>query len=162
MARVISQTFGVAGAILEKNGKILLVKEAKSGSDSGKWNHPAGWIELGEHPLEAVSREVKEETGYEFSPTHILGIYSLAREDRKKNPDDYFPHPLKIIFVGDLRGNEMQNLAGDVSEIKWFLPEEIYKMDKSILRDLDIKEMVKEYFQGKRYPLALLHHTVSK
>lgn len=162
MVRVISQTFGVAGAILERDGKILLVKEAKVGKDNGKWNHPAGWIELGENPLEAVTREVKEETGYEFFPIHILGIYSLARLDRKVNPEDNFPHPIKIIFIGKFSEMPTNYLSIDVSETKWFSPAEIYNMDLATLRDLDIKEMVKGYFAGKRYPLELLHHTISK
>jgi len=42
MERVFTQTFGVVGGIIEKNSKILLVREAKAGEDTGKWNHPAG------------------------------------------------------------------------------------------------------------------------
>ena len=51
MVRVFTQTFGVVSAFIEKDGKILLVKEKKSGVDNGKWNHPGGWIEIGEDPL---------------------------------------------------------------------------------------------------------------
>ncbi len=157
MKRVFTQTFGVVGAIIEKNGKILLVKEAKKGTDIGKWNHPAGWIEVGEDLIEGVKREVKEEAGLDFTPTHILGIYSLAREDLQP-----IHHPIKIIFLGDVSEKETEELSDDVSEKKWFKPEEIEKMDSNTLRDLDIKKMVKDYFSGKRYPLELLTHTISK
>lgn len=157
MTRIFTQTFGVAGAIIERSGKILLVKEAKKEADIGKWNHPAGWIEVGENPIEGVKREVKEEAGLDFTPTHILGIYSLARKDLKP-----VHHPIKIIFIGDISNKETRELSEDVSEKRWFTPEEIEKMDKNTLRDLDIKKMVKDYFAGKRYPLKLLTHTVGE
>ena len=56
----------------------------------------------------------------------------------------------------------MTQLAEDVSETNWFTPEEIEKMDSKKLRDLDIKQMVKDYFAGKKYPLKLLTHTISE
>ena len=73
MQRVFTQTFGVVGAILEKDGKILLVKEVKEEA-KGQWSHPAGWIEVGENLIESIKREVKEESGYDFKPTHIIGV----------------------------------------------------------------------------------------
>ena len=151
--RVFTQTFGVVGAILEREGKFLLIKEAHAGIDTGKWNQPAGWIEVGENPLESVVREVKEETGFDFVPTKILGIYSLYRTDLKK-------HGIKIIFTGKI--GEMQSaLTEDSSETRWFTPEEIYAMEPEDLRDLDIKQEVKNFLEGKGYPLGILTHTVS-
>jgi phosphatase NudJ len=162
MVRVLTQTFGVVGAIIEKGGKILLVKEHHPGwHDHGKWNHPAGWLEVGENPIEAAKREVREETGLEFIPTHLLGIYSLVRKDLEKETKAT-PHPVKLIFTGKVNPRAKHDLHWDVSETKWFSPSEIYKMDKKALRDLDIKQMVRDYLSGKRYPLGILRHTVSR
>lgn len=157
--RVLTQTFGVVGAIIEKNGKILLVKESqKKKYDHGKWSHPAGWIEVGENPLEAVKREVLEEAGYVFKPTHILGIYSLVRKDIGYKR--LFPHAIKMIFIGSISGRQ-HKLEDDVSETRWFAPEEIAKMNVRTLRDIDIRRMVRDYFNGKKFPLGILHHTIS-
>ena len=71
--RVFTQVFGVVGAIIEKEGKILLVKEAGT-HDKGKWNQPAGWIDVGEDPIEMVKRELKEETGLDFNPMVFRSI----------------------------------------------------------------------------------------
>lgn len=158
--RVFTQTFGAACAILERNGKFLLVREQGKGKDSGKWNQPGGWIDVGENPIEAVKREVKEETGFDFEPTDLLGIYSLVRKDHPIGTS--FPHPIKLIFIGKFDESNKSALSDDVSENKWFTQEEINQMDLSILRDLDIKKEVRDYLAGKKYPLDLISHTVSE
>jgi ADP-ribose pyrophosphatase YjhB (NUDIX family) len=159
--RVFTQTFGVVAAIIEKEGKILLVKESGlKGWDKGKWNHPAGWIEVGENPIEGIKREVFEETGFNFVPRYLLGLYSLVRKDKETiKARGGVVHPVKIVFLGEISSGQ-KSLAEDVVEIKWFAPEEIYGMDAKTLRDFDIKQMVRDYFAGKRYPLNLLTHTV--
>ncbi len=152
--RVFTQTFGVVGAILEKDGRFLLVKELKSAA-KGKWNQPAGWIEVGENPADAVKREVKEETGFDFEPKNILGIYSLSKEYGIESGH----HPIKIMFIGDISEKPGEYMKDEISETKWFTPEEIESMDLDTLRDADIKKMVRDYISGKKYPLDLLTHT---
>ena len=160
MERVCTQTYGVVGAIVEKDGKILLVRENQPGDpDDKKWNHPAGWIDAGENPVEGVKREVKEETGFEFEPTCLIGIYSLVRNDLAAFWGAS-PHPIKIIFGGKIANYSEKNLLGDTSETKWFLPAEIYEMDSNTLRETDIKQIVKDCFSGKHYPLEIISHSV--
>lgn len=163
--RVYTQTFAVVGAMIEKDGKFLLVKEkGLKGSkhpDIGKWNHPAGWLDVGENPIDGAKREAEEETGFQFIPTHILGVYSLVRRDILKINGDIH-HPIKIIFLGKISDAREKELADDISETKWFTPEEIENMDSKNLRDPDIKTMVKDYLFGKKYPLDLITHTISK
>lgn len=161
MQRVFTQTFGVVGAILERDGKFLLVREAwKKGPDHGKWNHPAGWIDVGEDPIDAVRREVLEESGYEFAPKYLLGVYSLVRNDIAKEMGGT-PHGIKLIFIGDISENQTYELHDDVSETKWFAPDEIYAMDPATLRDADIKQMVQDYFAGKKFSLDVVTHTAA-
>lgn len=160
MQRNYYQTFGVCAALVEKDGKFLLVKEAKKIAKD-QWNHPAGWIELEEDPIETVKKEVKEETGYDFIPTHILGIYSLLNKKLEAKFNLTF-HPIKIVFLGNISEQSIGELHKDVSETKWFSTEEIENMDGNTLRDLDIKKMLKDYLSGQRYPLNILTHTIDK
>ena len=56
---------GVAGkAIIRKKGKILILQRAqKSSHDPGQWELPGGKIDYGEDLINALKREVMEETG---------------------------------------------------------------------------------------------------
>jgi 8-oxo-dGTP pyrophosphatase MutT (NUDIX family) len=65
---------GVAAVIRDPQGRILL-QERSSGEG---WSLPAGAIEPGERPEDAVRREVREETGIVVDPTEILGVYGGA------------------------------------------------------------------------------------
>jgi ADP-ribose pyrophosphatase YjhB (NUDIX family) len=151
--KVFTQTFGVVAAIIEKDGKILLVKEKKD-TAKNKWNHPAGWIDLEENAIDAVKREVKEETGYDFEPKNILGFYVLVKLE-----SGAIHHAIKMVFTGKISENQDEYAEDEISETRWFTPEEIYSMG-SELRDVDIKKMVKDYFSGAKYPLDLIIHTI--
>ncbi len=164
--RVFTQTFGVVAAIIVKNGRVLLIREVqrfdgKIGPDDGKWNHPAGWIEVGEPPLDAVVREVLEETGYVFTPKHLLGVYSLVRKDIESSFGSA-PHPIKLIYTGEISEGPVAELQDDVSEIGWFRPEDIEAMSIDELRDLNIKQMVRDYQAKKWYPLEVVSHVVQR
>ena len=156
--KVFTQTFGVVAAILEKEGKILLIKENQPDNPEAhnRWSHPAGWLEVGENPIEAVRREVKEETGFTFDPKGVLGVYSFVKYPHGEAK--HTKHCIKIVFIGTLLDVPVSPLAEDSSEVRWFSSEEIMRMDSSELRDMDIKQMVKDYLQGKRYPLEVISH----
>jgi ADP-ribose pyrophosphatase YjhB (NUDIX family) len=154
--RIFTQTFGVVGAIIEKDGKFLLVKEKKE-SAKDKWNHPAGWIDLEEDTIDAVKREVKEETGFDFEPKNILGVYVLVKQELKD-----LHHAIKIIFTGSINGEQGKYMLDEISETRWFSPEEIEAMNLNTLRDKDIKTMIKDYLAGKKYPLEIITHTIQK
>ncbi len=160
MERVFTQTFGVVGAIIEKDGKILLVKEAGT-LDKGKWNRPAGWIDVGENPIDMVKREVKEETGLDFEPIGLIGIYSSFRMDLKEK-HGITPHPIVLLFRGVITGGKLIDHNEEIDEVRWFTPEEIMQMDKNILRDEHIKISVQDYFAGRNFPLDIIRHTVQE
>ncbi len=55
---------GVTGIFFDNEDRVLLVKHTYRGRG---WSLPGGYAKSGEHPTEALEREVKEETGYEVS-----------------------------------------------------------------------------------------------
>jgi 8-oxo-dGTP pyrophosphatase MutT (NUDIX family) len=61
----------VAAIIRNEAGKILFLVRA----DNGLWDLPAGAIDPGETPAQAVVREVREETGLIVEPVSIAGVF---------------------------------------------------------------------------------------
>ena len=64
-------------AIIVNNNKVLIIREAstyKDGTNIGKWGVPGGRIKPEEHIVEALKREVLEETGLDVevgAPVHV-------------------------------------------------------------------------------------------
>ncbi|TXH16229.1 MAG: NUDIX hydrolase [Hyphomicrobiaceae bacterium] len=52
-----------AAAVVEYEGKILLVKQYRHAAGRDLWEIPAGKLDAGEDPITAIKREVQEETG---------------------------------------------------------------------------------------------------
>ena len=145
----------VVAVIIEKDGKIILVQESQI--DRGQWNHPAGWLDKYENPIEAAKREAEEETGLQVEITHFLGVYNFIK-DKSLAEDNIDRHVLKLVFVGKVVGGEIKTNPEEIMDARWFTPEEINAMAPKVLRDMDIKNEVRDYFAGKRYPLTLVHH----
>lgn len=55
------RTIIVVGAIIEKDGRILLARRAAAESMAGKWEFPGGKLEAKETEKDALKREIKEE-----------------------------------------------------------------------------------------------------
>jgi len=72
-------------AVIERDGRFLLVEEHTP--EGLRLNNPAGHLEEGETPLQAVCREALEETARVFEPQHLLGVY-LARFQREATGED--------------------------------------------------------------------------
>src|SRR3954470_12785966 len=69
---------GVAAVIKDDQGRILVQQTKKEG-----WNHPAGAVDPGEKPAQAIVREVFEETGLVAKPTALIAVTGGAPESRK-------------------------------------------------------------------------------
>ena len=65
-----------AYAVICRPGSILLVRLARRVSPQPRWTLPGGGVEFGEHPREAVVREVMEETGLAAHVGEHVRVYS--------------------------------------------------------------------------------------
>ncbi len=92
--RLLHQQFliGVTGIILNERREVLLVKHSYR---QHAWSLPGGYMKSGEHPGEALEREIKEETGLVVSADKLL----KTRTDRTSSRVD-------ICYVGVLIGGE--------------------------------------------------------
>lgn len=134
-------------AIIEHNQRFLLVEEE---TDQGRaFNQPAGHLEPGESLIDAVKREVNEETAWEFSPESITSIQLW-----RKNPD--FPSFLRVCFVGQCHNHQTeQALDEGIIATHWLTRDEIVAK-KSQLRSPLVLTTIDQYLKGERHPLSLL------
>jgi 8-oxo-dGTP diphosphatase len=70
-----------AQALIERDGRLLLGLRGTEPGE-GRWDIPGGFLEEGEHPLDALRREIREETGLEIEPGEFLGAWMQPYEHR--------------------------------------------------------------------------------
>lgn len=117
----------VVGGLIEKDGKFLLVQEAKE-KCRGKWNLPAGRLALNETVLDGAKREILEETGCTVELTKILEIGNRIAENNIW---------LCIIFATTLLEENIVYDKKEILDVKWFSYEELLNM-KNELRSYDL------------------------
>lgn len=133
-------------AIIKRNGNYLLVKERAS-TGNIVFNQPAGHVELKESLPDAIIREVKEETGLDYTPTGLIGTYLLSPATNGKTY-------LRFCFVGNVPENQSPYPQDpDILENCWFSLEEIVAMDKKKLRSALVLQCLTDFLDGKRIPL---------
>jgi len=71
-------TLGVFAAILDEDGRILCERMNYA---AHAWTTPGGRVELGESPLDALKREVLEESGLDVVVGELVGVYSKPYKD---------------------------------------------------------------------------------
>ena len=59
---------------MERDGRLLLGRRAYDPS-VGLWDLPGGFLEENEHPLDALVRELKEETGLDVEAQRFVGVW---------------------------------------------------------------------------------------
>jgi ADP-ribose pyrophosphatase YjhB (NUDIX family) len=83
-------------AVVPRDGKILLVREAAD----GRWALPGGWADVGETASEVTEREVLEEAGYVAKPVKLLALFDKSKHE---HPRDLW-WTYKAIFLCELSG----------------------------------------------------------
>lgn len=116
----ILQIPSVAAIIRDEQDRILLVKDSKN----GKWGLPAGAIDLGETPEQALLREVFEETGLYIRPIEIKGVFGGEKFRyiyNNSNKVEYFI----VVFKCETVGGKLENQDGEISRLEFFKHTEI-------------------------------------
>ena len=64
-----AEIYVIGANIIERNNKILLMQETLE-KVRGKWNLPAGRLEVKEDIITCAKREGEEETGFKLNPIY--------------------------------------------------------------------------------------------
>lgn len=124
-------TMGVFASIIDIHGHILCVKQ---NAGSHKWTLPGGRMEMGESPIEALIREVREETGYHVEVGDLIGVYSTPAKDN-----------VVLSFVAHIVGRGLWRPTNEIAEIGFFGHNELPRPMRQRTR-----ERIADAFAGKR------------
>jgi acetyl-CoA carboxylase carboxyl transferase subunit beta len=111
------------GIVVDDQGRILLVKRAHD-PYGGTWDVPGGFLEEAEDAVDALRREVREETGLEVEPVEFLGVW-MDRYDG----DSTAEATLNLYWTARAVSGEPQ-AADDVDDLRWFPRDELPPADE--------------------------------
>jgi 8-oxo-dGTP diphosphatase len=108
------------GAVVVEGDRVLLVKRGQPPLQ-GQWSLPGGVVEVGETLREAVTREVKEETGLEVEAGLVVEVL-----DRVQRADDgrVEYHYVIIDYCCCVRGGSLA-CASDADAAEWVAAAEV-------------------------------------
>jgi len=129
----------IVGGIIEKDGYILLVQEAKE-KCRGKWNIPAGHLENSESIIEGAIREIKEECGCDVEINGILKIGNIVLKDN---------NVILIVFATKLISNNIVYNKDEILDVKWFSYDEIINMKNELRESEWLISVIKSYKDNK-------------
>lgn len=109
--------------VLDGDGRILLARRAGE-PFKDCWDTPGGFVEEGEHPLDALRRELLEETGLEVEPGAFVGVWM----DRYGDAPDA-ESTLNLYWEATVLSGAPRP-ADDVAELAWFHPDELPGRDE--------------------------------
>jgi ADP-ribose pyrophosphatase YjhB (NUDIX family) len=104
----------VAAVVRDERGRVLVQR-----THSGAWSLPAGAIEPGEAPAQAVAREVYEETGLVVRAERVLGVAGGPSCRVTYDNGDCVGY-MVTLFACERVGGEMNTDTAAPADLCWF------------------------------------------
>jgi len=107
-------------AAIVREGRVLIVQRARTPAH-GLYTLPGGVVEAGETLIEAVMREIAEETGLSIEPVGLLGYRErIARDDGGRTEQHFVILPFAARW---LSGEPVLN--EELAEARWLAPPDL-------------------------------------
>lgn len=121
------------GAVVIDDGRLLLIRRGHGSVNAGEWSLPGGRVEFGETLVEALVREVFEETALEVVVGDYIGHVELLSDDAHFVVHDYYAiaFDAEVVTPGD-----------DAREAAWF--------DLHVVTELNLTEGLAEFLADHR------------
>ncbi len=113
--------FVVAGVVIRKDGKYLLVQE-KQPKAYKLWNWPAGKVDEGYSIEQTAVKEAKEECGFDVALVRELAIWHETAQS-----------PVQHVFEANIIGGKLAFPEDEILDARWFSFQELQSM-KDVLR----------------------------
>lgn len=110
---------GAYGVCRDAQGRMLVVRASDRSVRPGTWFLPGGGVEHGEHPADAVVREVAEETGL---AVRITGLREVVAELVERPP--FLEHTDGVIYDLAVTGGQVRpEVDGTTDLAQWVRPD---------------------------------------
>ncbi len=90
----------VSACFIEKDGKVLFLHRQDGKSHANKWAIPGGKVDKNENALQAILREVNEETGITLHKENISFIKTVYISHSKTNGVSFIYHMYRAPYDG--------------------------------------------------------------
>lgn len=123
----------------------LLVVHMRSEDGKEYYTLPGGKQKPDELMIDALKREVKEETGYNVEAKSLLFIREGFKDES---------HRIEFMFICDIVGEKQDDLKYDANQIgtKWISIDNILHEE---LYPVDMRNIIKRHFLGKSNDIYL-------
>jgi 8-oxo-dGTP pyrophosphatase MutT (NUDIX family) len=111
-------------ALIEREGALLVQRRA----DDGAWDFLGGTLEEDESVMNALEREVREETGLEIAGATLLGLFSDPTRI-VRYPDGTTCRLLSIAFCVRVDADAAPKRSSESLELRFFAAEELADLD---------------------------------
>lgn len=145
------------GVLIQKNGRLLLIKERHEQEGKYRWNIIKGTFEpeKDKDVIKAAQRESEEEAGACVKITHLLNIFFLKRKNKLT---------VQLNFIASLaketltiaEAEEQKQRDEDISEMRFFSKEELRRFKKEKLINTRAYFAVQDWMRGKKCSLGVL------
>ncbi len=112
-------------AIIKKGDKFLIIKRSSSEKIfPDKWEFPSGKVGFGEHPIETLKRETKEETNLDVEVIKLVNFKSYIFDTK-----DHKRHNIQLMFLCNALNEDVKLNPKEHDNHAWVTREEMKNYD---------------------------------
>ena len=135
----------VAAMIFNHEGRILLQRTNEG------WSLPAGAINPGETPAQAVIREVREQTGLQVRPQRVVGVFGGSDGFRFTYSNGDQVEYLCVLFECGVMGGEPGGSDDETVELHFFPVDQMPQLTVGYPSEIFTQSHREPYFQRSEH-----------